>query len=167
MLPADRLYRVARSTLDTVVDHFTDEAVALPARRFVCDGLPAWDCEQLVTWVDRVYVGTVDAEAVRSVDCYHERVAVVGVLLVRCTPNVPKEQGQRVLLPAPAEIESHTQVVLADATLVENALLEHAGEFGLGGHRGMAFESWQRQGPEGGFSGGLLRVRLSLTVAVP
>lgn len=167
MIPADALYKVARSTLDTVVDHFTAEAVAVPERRFVCDGLPAWDCEQLCTWVDRVYVGTVDVEQVRSVDCYHERVAVVGVLLVRCTPNVVKETGQRVSLPSAQTIDDHARVVLADATLVENALLGEAGEFGLGGHRGMAFESWQRQGPEGGFSGGLLRVRISMTVGVP
>lgn len=162
MLPPDRLYNVARAALDIVAAAYVDLDVDLPERQYVADGTPAWDCEQVVVYVERTFSGLADQETVAIQECLLIRSASLWVEVVRCVP-VLDDRGDA---PAADDIEASAQVILADPLIITNALVAayRAGTFG--GCKGLVLEGWESLGPEGGLAGGRQRFRYQLTEAV-
>ena len=161
MLPADRLYSAAKALLDVVVAHYADQGVPLPDRRFVSDGTPAWDCEQVVTYVERTFSGTLENENTRPLNCLVVRSAQIVVEIARCTPVFANDYDDA---PPTAEaIDGVAQTVLGDSMHLTNAIVagHQAGE--LGGCKGLALVEWESLGPQGGLVGGRQRVRWQLT----
>lgn len=162
MLTAGRAFEVASAVLTAVEDHYGNEGVGLPARRYVADGpVVVHDCEQIAVAVERIFMGSVAQQVLEPVTCYHERVAVIAVHTIRCSPP-PKVVGQKATPPSPSAISESAAMTLADAVLVENALLEAHREARLGQVSGLAFEDWNGIGPGGNLVGGILRVRVGL-----
>lgn len=161
MLPADRLFDAAQALLDTVVAHYVTAGVALPDRQFVSDGTPAWDCEQVVVYVERTFSGTLENENTRPLNCLVVRSAQMVVEIARCTPVFASEYDDSP--PAADAIQAVSRQVLADSMHMTNAIVaaHQAGE--LGGCKGLALVEWESLGPQGGLVGGRQRVRWQLT----
>lgn len=161
-LPADRVYLVARAVLDAVVDHYATEGVDLPERRYVSDGpMVAWDCEQLVVYVERTFPGLADVEQPRVVDGLEVRSAVMQAEIVRCSPTIDDENA--VNFPDPAEIEASAMLTLADAVLLPAAIRAayKAGE--LGCCHDVVIGGWAGLGPMGSLVGGRAQITMQLT----
>jgi hypothetical protein len=159
--PADRLYSAARALLDTVVAYYDDQGVPLPDRRFVSDGTPAWDCEQVCTYVERTFSGTLEDENTRPMNCLVVRSAQIVVEIARCTPVFANEWSDAP--PAADEIDGVAQTVLGDSMLLANGIVAAHKAGDLGGCRGLALVEWESLGPQGGLVGGRQRVRWQLT----
>lgn len=162
-LPADRLYRAARNLLDVVVAHYASVGVALPDRQFVSDGTPAWDCEQVCVYVERVFStrGDVSSEANQPIDCLVVRGAQIAVEIARCTPVFADDWSDAA--PSGEAIETVAQQVLADPMHLTNAIVDGYRNDELAGARGLSLVEWESLGPQGGLVGGRQRVRWSLT----
>lgn len=160
-LPADRLYAAARALLDQVVAYYAEQDVPLPPRQFVSDGTPAWDCEQVVTYVERTFSGTLENENTRPLNCLVVRSAQIVIEIARCTPVFANEYDDAP--PTGEAIEAVSQLVLADSMHLTNAIVgaHQAGD--LGGCKGLALVEWESLGPQGGLVGGRQRVRWQLT----
>lgn len=158
----ERLYGVARQVLDLVAAALDATPAGAPDRRYVSDGpLVAWDCEQLVVAVEGTvsHDGDLMVETPGPVNCLVMRAATLGVWIVRCAPTV-EDDGT----PPPADdIDANAAVMLADPTVMLDAIVTayQAGE--LAGAFGLALLGWDGVGPEGGLVGGVLRVRVDLT----
>lgn len=154
------LYDLASDILAAVEDHYLTEGVDLPGRRYVTDGLPAWDCDQVTVRVTRTFgiAGDVRVEAASILGPLVLTAADVEVQVVRCAPTVD-DSGDP---PAPEAIADSAEAVLNDADLVRAALLEAYKAGDLGGCQGAALLGWTPAGPEGGLVGGATLVRLDL-----
>lgn len=167
-LPADAAYIAARSVLDAIVAAYAADAVALPDRRLVTPGVPAWDCEGVYVQVERMFAhaGDVTVEALSAVTrtaAFALRGVGIGVTIVRCVPVVDGDpEWGDAAPPAAAAEEAAAAVILADVVLAQNAIVaaQRAGD--LAGCNALAFESWSSVGPDGGLAGGVLRFRLGL-----
>jgi len=159
----DRLYTVASQALEIAVAALEASAGGAPARRYVSDGpMLAWDCEQVAVTAESTFghQGNISAPVVDPVQCLAMRGAVLGVWVVRCAPTMD-DDGEP---PAAAAINANAAVVLADPTVVFDALAAALRDGTWLGAHGLAFEEWTGIGPEGGLTGGVLRVRVDLTV---
>lgn len=155
------LYDLAGDVLAAVVAHYLDEGVDLPDRRYVTDGLPAWDCEQVTVRVARTYGhgGDVRVETGSLLGPLVLAAADVEVQVVRCSPTVD-DAGDP---PAADEISASAAAVLDDADLVRAALLAAYKDGLLGACQGAVLVGWTPAGPEGGLVGGATLVRLDLS----
>lgn len=159
----ERLHTVASQALTLATAALEASEAGAPARRYVSDGpMLAWDCEQVVVTVESVFghAGNIAAAAVDPVQCLVMRGAVLGVWVVRCAPTMADDGTP----PPAAEIDANAEVVLADPTVVFDGLLAGLRDGSWLGAHGLAFEEWTGIGPEGGLTGGVLRVRVDLTV---
>jgi hypothetical protein len=161
------MYDLARASLDAIVAHWPDDAELLPDAQFVTGGLLAHDgCELLATGVERSYSMEADPTFEQRFTLgpgFTNRTLVVMCTLLRCVPVVDTDEaGNVVTIPSPAEIEASAVITLGDGQAMFNALVaaHSAGE--LGGCQSMAFDSWTREGPDGGVGGGTLRVLLGV-----
>jgi hypothetical protein len=161
------MYDLARACLDAIVVYWPVDAEPLPDAQFVTGGLLAFDgCELLATGVERSY--SVEADPTFEVlsvlgPGFTNRAVVVMCTLLRCVPVVDTDDsGNVVIIPSPAEIEASAIITLGDGQAMFNALVAAARAGDIGGCQTMAFDSWQREGPEGGNGGGTLRVRLGV-----
>ena len=159
----DRVYAIARRVLDTVADGLANAGTphTPPARQYVADGnLVAWDCAQLVVAVDSTQNtdGNPAAEY-QGPAAMAARVATLAIWLLRECPTVDDE-GQP---PTAAAIDASAQVVLADPTIMLDALWTEYRAGTLIGCHGLAFQRWQAVGPMGGLTGGVLRLNVDLT----
>ena len=175
MIPADRIYAIAEALLAAVEAHYLDPTIAadLPGRRYVANGLPAFDAtddgecdEQLTVFCETTYgiqgSPLLENPEARLADLGHAmRAAVFAVTIVRCVPTL-SDQGT--LPTVEAENES-SSLIYEDAVLMLNALLvaERAGD--LPGCGSVAFLRWQNENAQGGVGGGTLRVVVSLSDA--
>lgn len=154
----NRLYGIARAMLDCVAAAVPDP----PARLYVSDGpLVAWDCEQLVAAVERT-ASTAGNAAVEVQDPtlgFVMRSATIGLWLVRCCPTMDDDGTA----PPADQIDASAQTVLADPTVMVRALWAAQQAGTIGGCRSMAFLGWQGVGPQGGLTGGVLRMAVDLT----
>lgn len=160
--PPDRLYTVAALCLATIEDYYEAQAQDLPTRRGVADGVAIYDCEQMTVQVERVYsiAGNSAVEELAEADCLGMRAATLAITTLRCAPTLTS-QGKA---PTTAKIDASAQRVLADPTLQWNALRQARKQGTLAPlNHGLVLEGWQGIGPEGGLSGGTLRVRWALT----
>ena len=155
----ERLYDVAHQALTLVADALPN----CPARRYVSDGpMLAWDCEQVAVTVESVYghQGNVASAQVDPVQCLRMSGAVLGVWVVRCAPTMDDDGTP----PAAVTIDTNAAVVLGDPIVMLDALTAGLRSGAWLGAYGLAFEEWTGIGPEGGLTGGVLRVRVDLTV---
>lgn len=158
-LPSDRIYSIARAHLDAVVAYYAGVAASLPERQYVSDGnAVAWDCEQLVVYVERTYQGYSDAETGQAIDQLEVRSAALWLEVVRCSPAVDGND-----IPTAVEIETNAQLVLADAVMLAAAVRAAYKAGDLGDCHGLTIGEWQALGPAGGYVGGRQGVRHQLT----
>lgn len=165
-----KLWVLAESVRDAVIDGYADADVDLPEHRLITPGVAAWDCAGLYVQLERTYGtdGNIAAELLQPLSRHagHTlRAATFGVTLLRCVP-VADDHGDQVILPSVAAEEAAALEVLRDAQLLVNVLVaaERAGT--LAGCHGLVIEGWSSVGPDGGLAGGVLRVRLATWVGV-
>lgn len=159
----NRLYGLARQVLDTVAAGLEAANQPAPARQYVADGnLVAWDCEQLVVAVEQTlgHQGNVSAESLDPGLAFAmaPRAAVMGIWLVRCCPTV-NDEGKP---PAAERVDESAQLVLRDPQIMLETLWRAHAAGDLGDCQGLVFQRWQAVGPEGGLTGGVLRLSINL-----
>jgi hypothetical protein len=165
-VPTDQVYVVAREVLDALVASWPVDATALPDRQYVHSGNAIWDCDQLVVSVEGTFphtgnVNSEEATAHPAAAGFGMRAVRLAIWLVRCIDvGVVNEASGDVTPPTQAQADADAAVILSDATALVNVLIGVAGD--LASCHGVSFEGWQAMGPEGGLSGGVLRVRVSL-----
>jgi hypothetical protein len=160
-----RVYDMVRAMLDGIVTRWPIDADPLPALQYVANGQVMWDgCEVLAATVER----QANTEADVGLEQYNiqgpglaNRFAVVAVLLIRCVPEMTVTMDA-VSPPDAADIEASARSHLLDAEALYGAILatHRAGE--ITSCNGLAYEAWTSDGPQGGFGGGTLRVRVLL-----
>jgi hypothetical protein len=136
----------------------------LPERQCVSNGAVFWDCEQLVIACERVYGLEGDVAA----EFWHQEPQLVGfrgvilaVWLLRCVPDLDVE-GTNVSMPSAEDIDNSATTVLGDSVDIFNLLVAAQERGELATCSGLAFQDWTPAGPEGGFGGGVTRVRALL-----
>lgn len=160
-----RLYDLARTVLDSVIDRWDGDAEPLPEKQYVSNGLVIWDsCEQLAVEVERTYGidGNVANEVIdgSGVPAMAMRAVTCVVWVIRCVTDMDAE-GETIIIPTAEEIEADAMRLLADPTAVVNALVAAQKNAELP-CQSVAFEAAESQGPEGGYAGWAVRVRLAL-----
>lgn len=163
--PVDRIYTLARATLDAVIDRWDGGAEPLPERQYVSNGIVIWDsCEQVAVEVETTFGidGNVANEIIdgSGVPVWSLRAVGLVVWIIRCVHDIDVV-GENVIIPTAAEMEADAQILLADPTAIVNAIVaaQKAGDLPC---QSVAFERGQMQGPEGGYAGWAVRVRIAL-----
>lgn len=163
------VYDLASALLAAVEDRYpTTGDHALPARRYVSDGLPAHDicddgsCGQVTVWISRVFPTTGDptVEAPVAVRFEAGRAVEAQIEVVRRVPAIGDDGDA--MVPTPAEIEASAALVLADAEMVPQAIRVAQREGDLPGCRAVVFAGWTSLGPQGGVGGGRVTMRLAV-----
>lgn len=154
----------AKDTADAVLAAVETQAdtddVTLPTRRYVSNGAPAVDREQVTVHVRRIFSHTGDVtvqtpEPLVGAVGYTMRGVELAVTIIRCEPT-PK--GKQAAPPA-TKIDESADEVLADAELVNAALLAHGRTSGC---NSLAVMEWTALDPEGGYVGGQTTALISL-----
>lgn len=164
MAPApSRIYDVCTELLAAVVTH---HGGTLPDRQYVAAGPAAWDTELVAVWCERTssYDGnpSQDVQTIQRPGAgFAMRVGTFVVSIARCTPAVVGDKGRK---PTVEKEEAASSALYGDAQRVINALVAAAKADELPGCHSLAFLDWTPVGPEGGFVGGDLRVRVGLVV---
>lgn len=140
------------------------QKAALPDSAFVALSLPAWDCEQLVVACERTF-GSEGSPAQERIVPIGDgvpwlRVLVVSIQIVRCCSTVDQNMDAPTF-PADTTMTGETLTILTDADLVLQCLIRAQGRDELAGCGGIALENWKALPEQGGFHGGLTRVRLA------
>lgn len=166
-MTTSRLFNLASAARDLLVQDWpTDDTIAspLPDREYVNNGAVIWDCEQLVVSVERTFgiIGDVTQEIFDAqYGTMALRAMTIAVWIIRCVPDIDSS-GQEIILPTPAALEESAAELLADEDQVIAILAKAQREGRFAGCESLAFENWQAQGPEGGFGGGVTRLRIGL-----
>lgn len=171
--PSTRLVDLAHATLDAIVAGFAAAGVALPDRQLVAPGTTAalpFDCELLAVNLDRTYghEGNVASQTIQPLLAHPGfaiRGASVAITLVRCCPTVASgaEYARRPKVPTVIAETAAADAILTDAMVMTNAVIAGARNGTLGTYcNSAALEDWRAIGPNGGFGGGILTMRLSL-----
>lgn len=168
-LDPQRLNTICRAVLDAVVArHGGTDGAALPPRRYVSAGPPAWDCELVAAWCENTagQEGDTASDVIQGLGSaagFGMRTATVVVTIARCTPAMPDVIGTHIVVPTVEDEEAASVRLYEDSTRVLNALLAANAAGDLTGCNAMAFAGWNVLGPEGGYVGGELRMRIGLT----
>jgi hypothetical protein len=160
-----RFYDLARATLDTIVAGWPadpTDALALPDRQYVAFGLVAWDCEQLTVSGIRSYAIEADPAQETSISgvVFYNRAVEIAVSLIRCVPDVDVS-GDTIIDPTPDAIEAAAQAAFTDQETIMDVLVAAQQARELATFGGLSFGNWTAEGPQGGFGGGTLHVRLT------
>lgn len=153
-----RLYELAGAVLEAVETAYAAETTAaLPDRRYVAEGTPAYDCDQVTVQVTRTFLtsGGIAQESIAPLGGA-QFVAEVVVSIIRCAAPIG-EDGEA---PSTSEIEEVAQLVLSDAVVVFDAVNEAQRVGDLPGCSGVGFAGWNAVQPSGGLTGGLATLRL-------
>lgn len=138
---------------------------ALPERQYITVGTPASDCEQLVVAVQRTFGNEGNPAVERIIPIGSGvpwlRAMVIDVQILRCVEVVDAPGGEPVV-PSADTIQAEAGAILTDADAVLQCLIQaqNAGE--LAGCGGMALEPWRALQYEGGFAGGVTRLRINM-----
>lgn len=173
MIPADRIFDIATACLEAVEAHYGSEGYDLPARRYVANGLPAFDltedqeCDEQVTVFCESTYGIQGSPLIEDpreqlADAGHAmRAGIFAITVVRCVPTIDDSTA----IPTVAEENASSQEIYADAVLTLNALVaaQRAGE--LPGCGSITFLRWTNENAQGGVGAGTLRVAIALTDA--
>lgn len=160
------LHTLASALLAAIVDYYaantTEAAQALPARQYVADGTPAWDCEQVTVHVRRTFAIDGSGQEVGLLPLGHmvRRGAEMGLQVVRCIPTVEGEM--EVEFPTAEAIEESARVILTDAEMLADAAVVADQSGVLPGCDGVFFAGWENAEPGGGLGGGTITIRLVL-----
>lgn len=160
-----KLFDLATATIEALVAGWPDPITDLPERRYVSNGTVIWDCcEQLAVMVERTYGMDADVASeqfVSSPTIVGIRACTLGIWIVREAPDIDSD-GENPIFPTATAIEANAGVVLDDAEAVFKTLLGAFRRGEYAGCMGLAFEQWTSEGQEGGFVGGVTRVRVAL-----
>lgn len=173
MIPASRIYDIAAACLAAIEDWYTTEGADLPDRRYVANGLPAFDlteeqdCDEQVTVFCEATYGIQGSPLVENpseilADLGHAmRAGVFAVTIVRCVPTIDDQQT----IPTVDEEDASARQIYEDAVHMLNALVaaERAGD--LAGCGSVTFLRWTNENAQGGVGAGTLRVAISLSDA--
>jgi hypothetical protein len=164
-LQADRVAVTATTLLDVLAARLPDVGYSIPARRYVTIGIPAIDCDQLVVAVDRVigHEGNPSVETTNPLRCLTMRAVELSIWLVRCAP-VLRDDGSP---PAASAIQTAALEVAEDPPRILQALLDAYRDGDLGSIWGVVFLDWRAIPAQGGFHGGVQRVRYDLSAPTP
>lgn len=166
------LFNLADAVLGAVEDYYSLVAVddlaasALPTRRYVSNGLVAWDEEQVTVKVMRRF--SRDATGLDSGSFPVGPVILRGcemvIQILRCVPGMADDldSGGAGAAPTPQELGDSAKLILADAELVDHALIAGYKEGSLPGCSGLYIVGWMQDGPEGLLAGGSTTVRVML-----
>lgn len=152
---------LAQAVLDTVVAAYAAEAIELPDRRYTTSGAVAYDCEQVVVSLVRLYPGiafledpsqpVLKATLLRSVQ--------LAVHVVRCIPTLKDGTGPINPFPTATELDDSGQQLLVDAYMLPTSIVRawHDGDLStycstLGVRELVPAE------PDGGFGGSILSI---------
>ncbi len=164
-----RLNVMCRAVLDAVVArHGGTDGAMLPPRRYVSAGPPAWDCELVAAWCETTAGQEGDPasdvlQGLGSAAGLGMRTATVVVTVARCTPAMPDVVGTQIVVPTVEDEEAASVRLYEDSTRVLNALVAAHAAGELAGCNSLAFAGWNVLGPEGGYVGGELRLRIGMT----
>lgn len=162
-IPVERAYTLAGAVVTAIGEHYDGLPLALPERRLVVPGLPAYDCPMLAVHVERIYPhdGRLVTEASPQLEgeaAFYMRAMTIAVYLLRCVPTLQADGS-----PPHADVEEAAAAdVLRDAVVVQNALVAALDEGDLPGCAGLAWEGWETITPEGALGGGVIRFRLGM-----
>lgn len=159
------IWTMANGLLTAVGTWYDDHDLALPERRFVSPGLPAWDCEQVhVRVVSSIPYGGNVAQALLDAGQtdWGIRTATYGIGITRCAPVMEVEGiNADPVPPTVAELNKCAKVTMEDLAHVMSAVL-WGWETSLvpAGCQSLIFGAWDYAGPEGG----LVNTELQVTI---
>ena len=119
-LAPERFYQVAVAILDAVKAAYLADGTDLPARQYVANGEVAFDCDQLVVQVPRIFTGLPGAEQSLPLKLASPVSMQAVVWLLRCVPII--DDGGRE--PTPEAIQESAQEILRDAALLRTGLIQ-------------------------------------------
>lgn len=163
MIPADRIKAIADAMLAAIVFHYIEEGVDLPARQYVANGLPAFDCEQVTVFCENTVgiqgspLAEFPSEQFR--DAGHAmRAGIFAVTIIRCVPMLDDDGDP----PAVEAEDESAALIYGDAVRALNALIGAEERGDLPGCGSVVFQRWTNENAQGGLGGGTLRVAISL-----
>lgn len=159
--PITKLADTADALLTVVADGLTAAGLQVPVRTYVADGPPAYDCEQLVVALVRLYPGLPfqDDPGQPVLKATLLRSATLAVHLVRCLPAMKSGPRGADVFPTQDELNTSGMRVLTDAYVLPTSVVAawHAGTF-LGLCDAMGVRELVPAEPQGGFGGSILTV---------
>lgn len=162
------LYNLASNVLDAIVAGWPVGATALPERQYVTFGDVAWDCEQLVVAIERVFGidGDVTGETyIQDGTLRGFQGVTVGAWLIRCVPDIDSALDGQLIFPSVADLDASAQILCADPIHMWNTIASAQAAGAIASCNGLAFQDADPAGPLGGFGGTLLRVRMQILAA--
>lgn len=157
MVDIEYPYTLAGLILQAAADGLTAHGRTVPARRYVADGIPVWDCEQLTIFADAIlpHQGNPFDQIARSgaAGCVTMQAAGFIIGHVRCVASATKATPT----PSVAALDASGRAVLGDAAAIWDGI-RNAMAVGTLPQKQMGFGSWQAIEPAGGFGGGTLRI---------
>lgn len=156
-----KLADTAQTLLEVVAAGLATAGLSVPTRQYVTAGSVAYDCEQLVVSLERLYPGIpfADDPANPVLRCVLLRAASLTVHLVRCIPVLHDGPRGGTIVPTSDELGASGAGLLTDALVVPKVIVAawHANEF-LGTCDQMGVREVLPAEPDGGFSGTITRV---------
>lgn len=149
----DRLYVLGVELLESIVDEFALLGLPLPPRQYVANGDVAFDCEQLVVTLERVYSGLPGQETTRRTLLPRLQSAQYAAYLVRCAP-VMDDRGRP---PEEAAMEASAITLYSDM----NVMWRVIGTI-WGNCRDSSIGTVEIVGPSGGYVAALARVAVQV-----
>lgn len=157
---SDRLYALAAATLTAVENGYAAASVPLPDRRYVSNGLPAWDCEQVAVYVETVSP-TLGDPAVPFIQArvlpLGMRGAQIAIGIVRCVPVMDNDANP----PPVIDEEGAALAIYRDPVVTLDAIRLAIGD-GIPGCGGATYLGWTNLNAQGGLGGGVSRFALSM-----
>lgn len=153
------IYDLGAQVLAVIEAAYATAGVDLPDRRYVTAGAVAYDCEQLVVSLTRMYPGIAFLEdpAAPVLKATLLRSVTFAVHLVRCIPTLT--EGKTTVWPTPAALNASGEQILQDAYLLPTSVVKawHDGSLSsacdtLGIREAIPAE------PMGGFGGMILAI---------
>lgn len=156
---ATRLADTCATLLQVVADGLEGEGITVPERRYVTSGAPAYDCEQLVVALTRLYpaIPFQDDPALPVLRAVLLRAASVAVHLVRCVPTPTQSSRGGAALPTAAALDDAGMTLLTDALMMPVVTVRawHDGSF-LSTCEQMGVREVLPAEPDGGFGGTIM-----------
>lgn len=152
------IYQLGQDLLAAVVDHFTDETIDLPERRYVTIGAPAIDCEQVVVSVSQFFSGLPGAAYVGPLVPGVTSSVEFAVSVVRCVAT-PDDRGNP---PTVEDLATDAQALLADADTLRAAMFIAKKDGVFDNCNDIVIAETTAVGPEGGFGGWSQLIRVGL-----
>lgn len=156
-----RLADTAAALLQVAADGLVAAGRTPPERQYVTSGAPAYDCEQLVVALVRLYPGVPfqDDPSLPVLRCVLLRSATFAVHLVRCIPTLKEGVRGGSTMPAAADLDASGMDLLTDALVLPKVVVGawHARTF-LDTCDQMGVREVLPAEPQGGFGGTIMIV---------